>query len=236
VCDKKKQPKRTVLTEAKVQDIEARLQISPRKSLRHLAQETGVSLGSARTATKLIKLRPYKVTVVHELKQPDYAARIRFRNWLLQNVHDGIADPQLLFLSDEAWFHVGGHVNAQNVRIWSNENPHAIHQVPLHSEKVGVWCAVSPRRIIGSIFFHNTVNSDRYINDILIPFFDQLNAEERHYGYFQQDATAHTTNATLVVIQEVFQDRIISRGLLPPRSQYLRLLSLGQPEGKSVQE
>jgi hypothetical protein len=49
---------------------------------------------------------------VHELKQPDYAARIRFCNWLLQNVHDGIVDPQLLFMTHEAWFHVGGHVNA----------------------------------------------------------------------------------------------------------------------------
>ncbi|PNF37420.1 hypothetical protein B7P43_G16027 [Cryptotermes secundus] len=135
VSDKKKQSKRTVLTEEKVKDIQARLQISPRKSLRRLAQETGVSLGSARTATKLIKFRPYKVTVVHELKEPDHAARIRFCNWLLQNVHDGIVDPQLLFMTDEAWFHVGGHVNAQNVRIWSNENPHAIQQVPLHSEK-----------------------------------------------------------------------------------------------------
>ena len=219
VSDKKKQSKRTVLTELKVQDIQARLQISPRKSLRRLAQETGVSLGSARTATKLIKFRPYKVTVVHELKQPDHAARIRFCNWLLQNVHDGIVDPQLLFMTDEAWFHVGGHVNAQNVRIWSNENPHAIQQVPLHSEKVGVWCAVSPRRIIGPIFFHHTVNSDRYINDILNPFFDQLNAEERQYGYFQQDnATAHTANASMVAIQEVFEDRIVSRGLWPPRS------------------
>jgi hypothetical protein len=56
-----------VLTEEKVRDIEERLQISPRKSLRRLAQETGFSLGSAFTATKLIKFRPYKITVVHEL-------------------------------------------------------------------------------------------------------------------------------------------------------------------------
>jgi hypothetical protein len=67
-----------VLTEEKVRDIEARLQISPRKSLRRSAQETGVSL-----------------------------------------------------------------------------------------------------------FFLETMNSDRYINDILNPFFNQLTAEERQYGYFQ---------------------------------------------------
>jgi hypothetical protein len=108
---------------------------------------------------------------MHELKQPDFAARIGFCNWLLQNVHDGIVDPQLLFMTDEAWFYVSGLVNVQNVRIWSDDNPHAIHQVPLLSEKMGVWCAPSPRRI--------TVNSDRYVNDILNPFFNQLTAEER---------------------------------------------------------
>jgi hypothetical protein len=65
----KKQPKRIVLTDEMVRDIEARLQISPRKSLRRLAQETGFSLGFALTAIKLVKFRPYKITVVHELKQ-----------------------------------------------------------------------------------------------------------------------------------------------------------------------
>jgi hypothetical protein len=80
-----------VLTEEDVRDTEARLQISPRKSLRRLAQEAGVSL-----ATKLIKFRPYKIKGVQEVKQTDYEARIRFCNWLLQNVHDGIVDPQLL--------------------------------------------------------------------------------------------------------------------------------------------
>jgi hypothetical protein len=94
---------------------------------------------------------------VHELKQPDFAARIRFCRWLLQNVHDGFVDPQLLFMTNEARFHVSGRVGAQNVRIRSDDNPHAIHQVPLHSEKVGVWCALSPRRITGPIFFHETV-------------------------------------------------------------------------------
>jgi hypothetical protein len=114
----KRQSKRNITTEEKIQDIQARLQVSPRKSLRRLAQETGVSLGSALTATKLIKFRPYKITVVHELKQPAFSVIIRFCNWLLQNVHHGIVDPQLLFMTDEAWFHVSGHVNAQNVRIW----------------------------------------------------------------------------------------------------------------------
>jgi hypothetical protein len=88
VCDIKQHSKRIVLTEEKVRDIEARLQIRRRESLGRLAQETVVSLGSAFTPTKLIKFRLYKITVVLEVKQPDYATRIHICNWLLLNVHD----------------------------------------------------------------------------------------------------------------------------------------------------
>jgi hypothetical protein len=37
------------------------------------------------------------------------------------------------------------------------------------------------------------------------PFFNQLTAEERQHGYFQQNnATAHMANTTMVAIHEVF--------------------------------
>jgi hypothetical protein len=42
---------------------------------------------------------------------------------------------------------------------------------------------------------------------VLNLFFSQLTAEEREHEYFQQDnPTAHTTNVTMVAIQEVFED------------------------------
>jgi hypothetical protein len=44
-----------VLTEEKADDIGARLEYTPRKSLKHLAQETGVSKSGVRTATQLLK-------------------------------------------------------------------------------------------------------------------------------------------------------------------------------------
>jgi hypothetical protein len=70
------------------------------KLLRHLAQEIGVSLGSAFTARRKIKFYPYKM-IVHKLKQPGYAVRIYFYNWLMQNVHGRIMDAQLQFASDK---------------------------------------------------------------------------------------------------------------------------------------
>jgi hypothetical protein len=53
-----------MLTE-KLDYIGARLEHTRRKSLKHLAQETAVSASSARTATQLLKLRPYNATVIH---------------------------------------------------------------------------------------------------------------------------------------------------------------------------
>lgn len=52
--------KRRVLTEEK-------LEHTPQKSLRRLGQESGISASSARTATKLLKLKPYKIPVVQTL-------------------------------------------------------------------------------------------------------------------------------------------------------------------------
>jgi transposase len=64
LIDKKQKHKRRVLTEEKLDDIGARLEHTPTKSLKHLAQETGVSKSSARTAIQLLKVRPYKATVI----------------------------------------------------------------------------------------------------------------------------------------------------------------------------
>jgi hypothetical protein len=71
----------------------------------------------------------------------------------------------------------------------------------------------------GSLFFHDTVNFKCYINDILNLFFNQLIVEEGQYGHFQLDnVTVHMAKATMVAIQGVFEDRIISRGQSSPRS------------------
>jgi hypothetical protein len=64
LIDKKQKHKRRVLTE-KLAGIGARLEHAPTKSLKRLAQESGVSNSSSRTATEFLKLRPYKTTVIH---------------------------------------------------------------------------------------------------------------------------------------------------------------------------
>jgi hypothetical protein len=60
LTDKKTKHKRSVLTE-KLDNIGARLEHIPRKSLKSLAQEIGVSKSSARTATQFLEPSSEKV-------------------------------------------------------------------------------------------------------------------------------------------------------------------------------
>jgi hypothetical protein len=47
--------------------------------------------------------------------------------------------------------------------------------------KVGVWCAVSARRIVVPVSFNKTINCERYVQVILGQFFPELTEEERLY-------------------------------------------------------
>ncbi|GLV41775.1 hypothetical protein CBL_12064 [Carabus blaptoides fortunei] len=113
---------------------------------------------------------------------------------------------------DEAWFYLSGYVNSQNFRTWFTENPHSFVETSLHPQKIGVWVAVSRRRIIGPIFFNETIKAERYRSIILDPFIEQLHDDELANGYFQQDgATAHTANATLDYLIQQNQGGKINR-------------------------
>jgi hypothetical protein len=129
-----------VLTEEKSNDIGARLEHPPKKSLKRLTQETGVSKCTVRTATKLLTIRPYKTTVILASLA---AARFSQQGSFLQ----------LTFFADEVSFHLQGYINTQNNHYWSSQNPYLTNEVALHPVKVGVWCTVSARRIVVPVFF-----------------------------------------------------------------------------------
>jgi hypothetical protein len=156
----KQKHKRGVLAE-KLDDIRTRLEHTPRKSLKRLAQ---VSESSARTVTQLMKLRPYKRILIHTLQRRDHASTFHFRSWFLQPVVEGEIDPQLILFPDEGWFHLQRYINTQNNRSWSSQNPYLTHEVPLQPAKVGVSCAVSARRIVVPSFYNETINGkDIYV-------------------------------------------------------------------------
>lgn len=61
------------------------------------------------------------------------------------------------FWSDEAHFHLNGHVNKQNAFIGLTRtlNPCLKHQQPLYWPGFTVWCALSTNGIIGPFFLNS---------------------------------------------------------------------------------
>jgi hypothetical protein len=145
-----------VLTEDKILYSSDRIMQSTRKSICKLSQQAGDSYSSTQRALKnQLHLHPYKVTSILPMVQ-----RLPYTFWKIYYLRK--------IFSDETWFRLSEYLNSQNGRVWSAFNPHEIMEIPLHNQRVGVFCAISRSRIIGPIFFEDTVNSERYcelVND-----------------------------------------------------------------------
>ena len=59
---------------------------------------------SEQRTTKLLKLKPYKIPIVHSLHQPDPNKRLRFCNWVLEKVNSGELDAKEIFLATRRVF------------------------------------------------------------------------------------------------------------------------------------
>ncbi|GFY34411.1 putative DD41D transposase [Trichonephila clavipes] len=147
---------------------------------------------------------------------------------LLQKLQIDIQMRIQMRISTGVHFWLNGYVNKQNCRIWSEDNPQVYVETPLHPEKLTVWCALWAGGILGPYFFKNdeghnfTVNGDRYtamITNFLNPELNNHDVQER---WFQQDgATYPKVRATIDLLKDTFDDRLISRfGTVnwPPRS------------------
>jgi len=75
--------------------------------------------------------------------------------WALKKLEeDPLFSIEILF-SDKAHFWLNGYVNEQNCRIWIEEQPEEVQELPLHPDKTTVWCGLWAGRIMGPYFFKN---------------------------------------------------------------------------------
>jgi hypothetical protein len=84
-----------------------------------------------------LNFNPYKIVMFQALNNQDPPQRTVGEDLLKALGNDGINH---VLMTGEVNFHLCGYVNSQNCRYWAAQNPHDIHQEPLHSEKVIVWC------------------------------------------------------------------------------------------------
>lgn len=215
---------RSVRDEETIKEVEASVRQNPSLFIRKRSQALIIKKSSLHSILKKdLHLKAYKIQLVQELKDTDYANRLNFANEMLQRFNN-------ILFSDEANFQLNGHVNRQNCRYWAVENPIRKHERPLHSPKVVVWAAMWAKGIIGHYFHEDqrgraiNVNSDRYcdmLRNFLVPELQEFTGFNSRTWFQQDGATCHTSNDSMEVVNELFPNKVISRrGNLnwPPRN------------------
>ena len=115
-------PRRTVRTPENVEHVRQAILRSPKRSVcRHSAALQISDSSVLQILHKDLGFHPYKMTVVHQLKEGDYPQRAAFAEAMLEIFKDEAN--AIMLMSDEAHFHLNGVVNKQNYRYWASENP-----------------------------------------------------------------------------------------------------------------
>lgn len=164
-----------------------------------------------------LHLKPYKYQQWHKLEVHDFEKRVEFAEWFLS-----LPQQTKLFLNctDEAYFYLTLPLNKQNNRVWDDSRPFEGVEMPLHDEKLLVWCSISAEGIIGPYFFEGSVNKDNYLQ-MLQTFFLRRHVQRPNSSkyYFQQDgATPHTADIVQKWLSDKFSHRFIDKKKWPPRS------------------
>ncbi len=220
---------RKARSEQNIAAASASVEQDPNQSLTRRSQSLGISVTSLwRILRKDLGLHPYKIKLTQELKQLDHFKRRTFVNWAQQQLENDADFHSKIIFSDESHFWLNGFVNKQNMRYWSGNNPHVLHETQLHPEKITVWCGLHAGGVIGPYFFvddenrHVTVNGNRYRAMLTDYFWHELEGMDLADMWFQQDgATSHTANITIDLLKGKFGERVISRNgpvEWPPRS------------------
>ena len=135
VLEMKRPHPASVRTPANIEAVHVALIRSPSKSTRRASAELEISRQSLqRILHSDLHLFPYKITVIHKLTAIDKEWRLQFAFWAMEEeavLHNS-------WFTDEAYFHLNGVVNKQNVPFWVRELPHTLHEKENYGAKVNV--------------------------------------------------------------------------------------------------
>lgn len=130
---------RTQQTNRNIQRVRQSVERNPRTS----AVRRSLQLNMARTSSRRIihddlHLFPYKIQCVQQLLPLNKPRRVIYAKNVIDLAVTDVNFWRELITSDEAHFCLNGTVNKQNCRFYATENPHLVHEEPLHDKKVTV--------------------------------------------------------------------------------------------------
>ena len=213
---------RTVVVDKTIERVKRQLELSPRRSVRGLSRQLKVSTGSMwKILRKELKKYPYRIQLKQSQTPQNKQDRVKFANEITDKIEEKPGYLKNIFFSDEANFHVSGHVNRQNMRFWGSTNPHDTIEGPKSREKVIAWAGLSYEcGLIGPFFFEDadgksdTVKTANYLDMMKKRVIPALKRRGRYSTcVFQQDgAPPHCSREAIGWLTKKFdEDRLISR-------------------------
>lgn len=113
---------------------------SPHRSAKQHALRLGISDTLVRRILQDLHFHPYKIQIVQSLNPSDNQKRLQFCEEMARRLEENYDQVNNLWMSDVTHFYFSGFDNKQNFRYCLEENPHALHEKPLHAQRVTVWC------------------------------------------------------------------------------------------------
>ncbi|KAJ8953517.1 hypothetical protein NQ318_023641 [Aromia moschata] len=159
---------------------------NPHCTVRQVSRDLNIGKSSVSNIFKKVKYHPYRVRLIHELAEDDFDRRTEFCEYMMDHNNQNNGFIANILFSDEATFFLNGHVNRQNTRYWSQENPHWMQEYHTqHPQKVNVWAGIVRNRIVGLYFFDENLtgalSSFQHCPNINKGFFGVKRTSGRHF-------------------------------------------------------
>src|SRR6202042_2575462 len=156
---------RPSLAEEKQIEIVAQMIVNPLQPTSLVAAECEVSSKSVQRVLKRNKFHPYKLKILHELTEDDPDHRLEFCELMADRLKGNRNYLKSICFSDECTFFLNGKVNRQNVRYWSDVNPHIYRDCNTQfPQKLNVWAGILGNHIIGPLFIEGNLTGPLYLD------------------------------------------------------------------------
>ena len=114
---------RTVIVDKNIQRVKKQLDLSPKRSIRSLSRQLKMSTGTVwKILRKELDKYPYKIQLKQKQTPKNRTDRVEFANKMSEKIEESPDFLKHTLFSDEANFHLSGHVNRQNMRFWGETN------------------------------------------------------------------------------------------------------------------
>lgn len=188
-------------------------QDNPQASTRPAARHFGVSQYYVWKLLNSSGQYPYHFQPVQELTLADYAPRIQFCNWLLQNLNTNI------LWTDECTFTRIGLFNIHNEHWWyrRGSNPRVTRRDAFQNRfSINVWAGILNARIIGPHFIEGRLTGANYqqlLREVVEAQLEEVPLTYLASLYYQHDgAPAHYQRDVRAYLDVTFGERWIGRG------------------------